>query len=449
MPPSDGRTPRIESASEGSLYRAVWRWHFYAGLIVLPVLLWLAITGVLYLYKAEIEAVVYKPWSSVAPRGSAMQLDGLIAAIERQSGADVAQVMRPADPEASWRMTLVDRDGTRRLAFVDPYAGRLLGTTGDGGVMRTVRDLHSLIITGPIGNALVEIVAGWAILLVLTGFYLWWPRRGSPLISLRGRAGGRLFWRDFHASTGLVAGAAILFLALTGMPWTGFAGKQLQVWVTSQGIGRPKAPGPNPWEAATGHDHRAMARATLPWSMQRADTPVAHGVGDIGVAHVAAIAASRHLPPPWTMTIPTQPGAPYLVSRTIARAEDARALYVEAATGRVLQDSRHVDFGVGARTIEWGVAVHQGQEYGEPNRLLMLGGCIGIVLLSLSAPILWWKRRGAGRLEGPPRETDRRVVRGHAVVMLALGLIFPLTGLSMLAALVGDVVVRRFSRTRA
>lgn len=416
---------------------------------MLPVLLWLAVTGGLYLYKPEIESVVYRPWSSVAPRSSAMRLDRLIATIEQQSGADVVQVMRPADPAASWRMTLVDRDGTRQLAFVDPYAGRLLGTTGDGGVMRTVRDLHSLAITGPIGNALVEIVAGWAILLVLTGFYLWWPRRGSPLIALRGRPAGRLFWRDLHASTGLVAGAVILFLALTGMPWTGFAGKQLQGWVTSQGIGRPKAPGPNPWEAAKGHDHRAMARGTLPWSMQRADTPVAHGVGDIGGARVADIAALRHLPAPWTMTIPIQPAAPYLVSRTIARAEDARALYVEAATGRVLQDSRYADFGVGARTIEWGVAVHQGQEYGEPNRLLMLGGCIGTVLLSLSAPILWWKRRRAGRLEGPPRTADRHVVRGLAAIMLALGLIFPLTGLSMLVALASDVVVRRLSRVRA
>ena len=26
-------------------HRAVWRWHFYAGLLVLPLLIWLALTG--------------------------------------------------------------------------------------------------------------------------------------------------------------------------------------------------------------------------------------------------------------------------------------------------------------------------------------------------------------------------------------------------------------------
>ncbi len=34
----------------GAFYRAMWRWHFYAGLIVLPVLALMAVTGALYLY---------------------------------------------------------------------------------------------------------------------------------------------------------------------------------------------------------------------------------------------------------------------------------------------------------------------------------------------------------------------------------------------------------------
>lgn len=47
------------SASD-SLYRAVWRWHFYAGLQVLPILIWLAITGGLYFFKAEIDGFFHR-----------------------------------------------------------------------------------------------------------------------------------------------------------------------------------------------------------------------------------------------------------------------------------------------------------------------------------------------------------------------------------------------------
>ena len=47
----------VRSASD--LYRAVWRWHFYAGLLVLPFMITLAITGGLYLFKDDIDAVIH------------------------------------------------------------------------------------------------------------------------------------------------------------------------------------------------------------------------------------------------------------------------------------------------------------------------------------------------------------------------------------------------------
>ncbi|MBD3838367.1 PepSY domain-containing protein, partial [Brevundimonas sp.] len=41
-------------------YRAVWRWHFYAGVFVMPVLMLLALTGGLYLFKDEIDGALYR-----------------------------------------------------------------------------------------------------------------------------------------------------------------------------------------------------------------------------------------------------------------------------------------------------------------------------------------------------------------------------------------------------
>ena len=42
--------------TRSSLYRAVWRWHFYAGLLVLPLLIWLAVTGALFVYHRSRKA---------------------------------------------------------------------------------------------------------------------------------------------------------------------------------------------------------------------------------------------------------------------------------------------------------------------------------------------------------------------------------------------------------
>lgn len=416
----------------GSFYRAVWRWHFYAGLLVLPVLVWLAVTGGLYLYKPELERLVYRDWVSVVPADAPKPLAELVPAIGHAAGGKVTQIIHPAGANESWRMTVALASGARRTAFVDPYRGTLLGTTRQGGVMQTVRDLHSLIITGPVGNAVVEIVAGWAIILVLTGFYLWWPRNGNPGLGLRGAPRYRRFWRDFHASAGALAGGVILFLAVTGMPWSGIWGKNVQAMVAANDWGRPKAPMSS--KEHQGHE----GRSTLPWSLQAAAPPHAHGDGDIGPDRAAALATARDFGPSWTMTLPAQAGDPYLLSANAIRAEDARILYVEPGTGRILQDAAYAGFRRGARLIEWGIATHQGQEYGEPNRLLMLAGCIAMLLLATSAPVLWWKRRRDNRLVAPPRAVDPRRARTVAGLMLALGALFPLTGATMLAALIAD-----------
>jgi uncharacterized iron-regulated membrane protein len=37
-------------------YRAIWRWHFYAGLFCIPFVTVLAVSGSIYLFKPQIES---------------------------------------------------------------------------------------------------------------------------------------------------------------------------------------------------------------------------------------------------------------------------------------------------------------------------------------------------------------------------------------------------------
>ena len=51
------------------LNKWLWKWHFIAGLILLPFILLLSVTGVIYLFKAQYEAPIYKPVKEVAAQG--------------------------------------------------------------------------------------------------------------------------------------------------------------------------------------------------------------------------------------------------------------------------------------------------------------------------------------------------------------------------------------------
>ncbi|WP_243370574.1 PepSY domain-containing protein, partial [Tetzosporium hominis] len=54
--------------SSAALYKTVWRWHFYAGILFAPFLIILAITGSVYLFKPQIEQALYRDYYTVTPQ---------------------------------------------------------------------------------------------------------------------------------------------------------------------------------------------------------------------------------------------------------------------------------------------------------------------------------------------------------------------------------------------
>ena len=428
-------------------FRAVWRWHFYAGLVVLPFLMLMALTGGLYLYKAEIEDVAYRSLATIEVGQTRTSPDQWQRAAEQAVGGTAAAVVIPDRPDRAVQVR-VRTDQGERTAFVDPWTGQVTGTVGGQGVMEVVKKLHSLELFGKPFNILVEIVAGGAIILGATGLFLWWPRKGRDVAVALPRPGDparRPFWRNAHAVTGLYAGGIILFLALTGMPWSAVWGDKFLNVMRESGLGRPPAPAAaSPWSHGKGHN----APSGTGWTMEHA---VLHAPneGQGVLSRVIATAEAKGMGAPYTVSIPADPSLAFSVARLTRQAEDARSLYVDGTTGDVVADLRWQQFGSGAKAFEWGIAVHQGMQYGELNRLIMLFGCVGIWVLGISGGLMVWKRRprGAG-LTAPPRPTDARARAAVLGIVVPLGIIFPLTGLSLLAALAGEWVWRRVKRQR-
>ncbi|MEG1770133.1 MAG: PepSY domain-containing protein, partial [Comamonas sp.] len=224
------------------LYRAVWRWHFYAGLLVLPFLIWLAITGGLYVFKNNIDDFFHARLLTVSaaatPAHAPTQLAA--AALAAHPGA-LIKYTPPAAATRSAEALIATPGGERLAVFIDPYRGEVLGTLPDGGsVAWTIRKLHSLKYFGKVARGAIEIAAGWAILLVLTGIYLWWPRgQKGGVVTVRATPAKRVFWRDLHAVTGLGVGGMLLFLAVTGMPWSVLWGNQINQWANGNNFGYP------------------------------------------------------------------------------------------------------------------------------------------------------------------------------------------------------------------
>lgn len=461
---------QANTAANGILYRRIWRWHFYAGLLCLPFIFSLALTGALYLFHQQIDELVYgdvllRPQAST---GAALPPSQLLRSALAAVPGQAKSLTLPADARHTAQVDVSTPGGDVLQVFVDPGSGAVLGSLREADrLMRTIKHIHSLTIAGVGGQALIEIVAGWVIVLSATGAYLWWPRgRKVGLISIRPGAQGRTWWRDLHAATGALAGIAVLFLALTGMPWSVFWGKNVNSWLTAHGLGVPTGM----WRGVPKSTLPAAALGELPWAQQQAPLPASsdphaehQGMGQhpapvasyavldnpavLSPDRIAAQAAALGLSGGYRLALPRDPSGVYSIIRTPGQQSQQRVVHLDQYSGKILLDIGADRIGPVARLTEWGVSVHQGAEYGAPNLAVMLAACLALMALCVSGVLMWWKRRPSGQLAAPMRKHGDRLARGVLAIAVVLGCVFPLLGLSMLVVVLLDALLLALIRS--
>ncbi|MCB8889261.1 PepSY-associated TM helix domain-containing protein [Vreelandella malpeensis] len=429
-----------QKSRASDLYRAVWRWHFYAGLLVLPFLITLSITGALYLFKDEIDALVHADVKRVAVQETLQPPSTLASAALAAHPGTAVKYTDPATPRSSAEITVNTREGERLAVYVNPYTAEVLGAMDDRGtIMWTVRYLHSFKLFGATPRKLIEIVGGFSILLVLTGIYLWWPRQKAKggVVSVRGAPKKRVFWRDLHAVTGLFVGGFIAFLAITGMPWSGVWGGQVNQWANGNNFGYPAGVRVE----VPMSDVRLSEATPTSWSMEQARIPEstalasAPGIGlDEAVARFEQLGLHRG----FAVSLPGSPTGVYSGSVYPDDLSQQRVVHLDRYSGEPLVDMRYADYGPLGRWLEFGINVHMGQQFGLANQLLFLAVCVAIVLMCASAGVMWWKRRPTGGLGVPPLPRDQRAFRGMLAILVVGGVLFPLTGAAIFVMLIVD-----------
>lgn len=463
----DGHDARVPARA----HRATWRWHAWLGLLAAPVMLVLAITGALYLYDTEIERAWYGPLMNVTPGPRPAPPDVLEAAVHKAyPQATLASVAWPHDATHVATWTVADPQAGRLNVFVDPWTARVLGALPeDGRLMRVIVRLHGELLAGRVGDGVVEAAASAGLVLAVSGLALWWPKRWRlrAVFVPRLRARGRAFWRDLHAVPSALLAAALALLVLSGLPWSGLWGERLAALGTLSAATMPTpnfrdppkldedaSASPHPGHAAhhAKPAHETADVAKLPWTIRHSVAPQLDAGADgtrIPLSSVMAIAAARGLAdvgPNLRVFYPDGPRGVYTISLVPSRAEGQRTVYLDPRDGRVIDDigwSRYSPLG---KAVEWGVEVHVGREYGEPNRLIALLVCLGLAVTSCAALVLWWTRRAPGTL-GLPDAKGGRLPRWLLATLVACGLLFPLLGVLLLVLAVADR--QRSGRTRA
>lgn len=445
-----------------SFYNLAWRWHFYAGLLVAPVMIILAVTGIIYLFKPQLDPLLYPQLMRVQAQAQSLPADALLAQVrDAYPHASIDQYLPPATADSSAQFILA-QDGRSLSLFLDPYSGALLGTQDAFyNLQAMARALHGELLMGKVGDAIVELAAGWGVVLVISGLYLWWPRgKGAggvlwPRLASR----GRLFWRDLHAVVGFWGSLGLLFMLLTGMTWTGIWGKQYaELWnrfptgmFSEVPLSDVKARSLNQAE-----------RQTVPWAVETMLMPMSGGAHAEHMGHgapasgpaapqvslqtVVDTAERAGVHPGYSVTFPKTDTGVYTVAVFADDPRNDATLHIDQYTGRVLADVRYAQYGPVARATELSVMLHEGKMFGLANQLVVLLICVMVLLGSVSGLVIWWKRRPARGLGAPPLRHDLPLWKTAVAVMAVIGVLFPLVGASLLLVAVLEYAVLRWWR---
>lgn len=448
------------AAPTGGLYRALWRWHLYAGILVAPIVLVLAITGLVYLFDDELSAIIHRDLVEVAQTQDAQPVSAQQAAVlVTYPGARLLQYQAPASQTRSAIWKIVAADGKDLTVFVNPHTAQILGHIPAGQSLGEIMvKLHGELIIGPFGDYLVEFAACWTFVLLVTGVFLWWPRqsRRVGVAAPRLTAKGRAFWRDLHAVPSAWNAPVVAFLVLTGLPWSAFWGGTLASLGTTTSLAGVMAPTPNFHGAPIAPDPHAAHRGhnahngdlDLPWSIRNADRPTVQPVvRSISIDQVIGEAAARNMSgPTFKIFYPTATGEVFTLSHVPAKAEGQRTVYLNPADGAVVDDIPWSRYSPVGKVVEFGVQTHMGKQFGLANQLFMAASCVILAATIIFGLVMWWKRRPGTRFNQPGPGDGFKTPTPVVAVAIALGVAFPLVGLSMLLVIAIEISAARVRR---
>lgn len=415
-----------------SFYRTIWRWHFYASLFVMPLVLLLATTGAIYVFKPQLDRWEERAFSNLSTHKAVSPNAQLAAVMDAHPGAQFHGYRLPAREGDAAVIHVGLADGRNmRDVYVSPQ-GKVLGSVDpDSRISATVSRIHGSLLIGRVGDWIVELAACWAIVMILTGLYMWWPRgqgvRG--VIWPRLRSGKRIFLRDLHAVTGFWVSGLALVLLTTGLPWASVWGDAFRLARAELGL----VQGAQDWKTGSHaphaeHDHDAMMQ------MQAAGIPL------VGLSDMVAKAKLEKLPHPVFVKPPGAPerfGPPTPMAWTIkSEAQNRplnRSITFDVATGKEMSRTSFTDKHVIDQAVNYGIAWHEGQLFGWINQLIGVLTALGLITLVISGFMMWRRRKPVDALGAPIAPAVPQKIRGVAVIITVMAILLPLLAMSLLA----------------
>lgn len=409
-----------------TFYNLLWKSHFIAGIIIVPFVIILSVTGVIYLFKDNYEKELFKGYQTYEPTGKTLSYEEQLKIAKKNWSKEPQAIVVPQEVNQSTQFTS-GRFSHKSSLYVHPSNGEVLGKVNISETdMHKVRKLHGELLLGSFGTKVIELVASWMLVLILSGVYLFWPK-GKGLkgfFTIRTKGSKRVFFRDLHAFLGFWFSSLLIIVLLGGFPWTDIFGAGYK-WVqktTDSGF-------PSTWQG--------RGLKSLPFQTK-----------EISLDALMQKATELNLEGEVSLSIPKSSTGVYTVSNQTTNFSQMKSIHFDRYTGEVIAENSWGDIGIMMKSRLWLMAFHQGQ-FGVWNFVLILITAFALTLLSIAAIFAYFKRKSKQKFKiNQVRNT--KIGLAPTFIICFLGVLLPLFGISLVFVFLWSTIYSYFksSRTR-
>lgn len=230
--------------------------------------------------------------------------------------------------------------------------------------------------------------------------------------------------------------------------WSRFWGNGVQHLTTSSGAGYP----PSIWIGeAPESDVKTEEVADVSWTAENLPVPdseIISGYAQISIDDVVQEAERLDVHPTYNVFYPNAPEGVFTLSTFPNQAQDEATVHIDQYTGVTIADYQFDDYGAIGKIMALGITMHKGLQFGIINQLFGLLICLGLVGMVFSGFWLWLRRKPKGN-SGAPKSDGIIRYKVPFSILIILGVIFPLAGISMVIIFLMDVmIIQRIGKLR-
>ena len=364
-----------------NIRRVILTLHLWAGMLVAVFLFLLGITGSLMAFENEIDRALNPRLTWIQPGSSPLSLAELKTKLEAANpGYTLVAFGFPPRSDMAWNASLrskVSENGID-LAF-NPFTGSILGNQADrNDFMNKVHQFHLRLMAGQTGATIMTWAAVLLLLLSMSGLVLWWPRKvfivhwRSPLNALN---------FDLHQALGIYSSVFLMIFSVTA----------LVIHFDDE---------------ATGFANRLTGSAKTPPFPR----PQAMSQGATTLDPDAVLAIAERAEPGARPTFISLSDPPIRIAMKYPEDHTPAGrtnLFIDPVTGKIVYHLSSRTGPLGFRIVKlWNREVHTGDIGGLPTRVLACLVSLGLPLMTVTGPLIWWNRRRRSSALNPKKDNE-------------------------------------------